>query len=96
MIRLKYTGAEDQTVSILIHAKIIIGYDISNGFIQINFSHTPDAGKDKKPTTFNWSFRTFVAKVHNFTEVEAFLKTIKQPEIKKPAQPGQTQTEIAF
>lgn len=92
MIALKYINSENKEVKFLIHKKIITGFLIANGFIEIGFTASPAIIKENKPSVYNWSFKVLVEQIINFTEVETFLKSIEKPKIN----PNDVQSQIKF
>lgn len=90
MIALKFIGADQKPVRILVHEKIYRGHVIEGGALQIFFESTPAVKKDKNAVTYNWSFKKELSGILNFPEVEAWLKTAKKPDISQPKQKPQT------
>lgn len=77
MIKLRYTNSEGKTIGILVHERIYVNHLIANGTIEIFFKSSPAMKPEKKPTVYEWSFKTKVTSVLNFDEVERFLKSMQ-------------------
>lgn len=97
MIGLKFIGTDNKPVRILVHEKIYKGHQIENGALHIFFESTPAVKKDKNAVTYNWSFKKAISDILNYSEVEAWLKTVKKPDISQPKhKPGQNQQTLNF
>jgi hypothetical protein len=95
MITLKYNNSEGKLVTFYIHAKIIVGYNITDTDIEIFFSSTPELVKARKGITYQWSFKTTIRQLINPTEVFAFLNTIKKPVVVPITKPS-IQSKMKF
>lgn len=96
MIALKFIGADNKEVRILVHEKIYVRHDVTGGVIEIFFSSTPAVKADKNAVTYNWSFRKPIREIVNYPEVEAFLNSIKKTDIGKPGKKGPEQATLDF